>query len=237
MELQSMYDQLMESVNEIDVKLDSRTDGKSAGKRTIVSNLIDDTKADHEHLVQQFIDQLSAVDEARMAGIYYGITRGLSKAFDEKAAAYVNALVENVPTPEPLCTEEEAKELSDLRSKIYQKVKKLIELAEAFGGDHGFVMPRRRTGATGKRGPRATSFITWTIDDTEYDTLKDVAEKYSAHYEKVKDLTAAIKGAGINLTAPPAEFTFDLPDGKILVGSYEPPADDDGVDEIYGSED
>lgn len=231
--MQEIYEKIMSSINEIDEKLDSRTDGKALGKRTLVNDLIELTKTHHESVVAQFVEQLNAVSPDEMVGIYYGITRGLDKAFRESASKYVDQKVETMPKPEPLISEEEVKPLSAMRSELYQKAKAVIDLVKTFDDSIDWEMPKKRTGSRGKRGARATSFITWTVDGKDYKSLKDLAEAYP-QFEKVTDLRKFIaeKGytpdaekPGIDLKTPPAEFFVDMPDGNTAKAVYAPPAE------------
>jgi hypothetical protein len=235
--LKDLYDQMTHSITEIDEKLDSLGDPKTAGKSKIIKEAIEKTKDTWSTIVDTLKTQLSTAPADVQVGVYYGISRGLSDAFSDSTKATVEKIVESQPKVEPMITEEEAKKLQPIRSELYQKLKTLVDMATNFGMADGMELPKKRTGAKGKRGPRAASFITWSIDGVEVEgakgTLKPVVELYD-QYEKVGELTEAMRESGVNLTEPDKEgnkLEFTLPDGKLLTGEYDPPESDDEVEE------
>lgn len=241
MDLQVLHDDLHAKIDQIDEKLDSQVNQKTAGKRSIVNGLIEDAKGSWEPVGNQLVEQLKTAPVDVQIGIYYGLLRMLNGEFSKSLSEAVDDLAKDIPeTPAEVISEEELKELSAARSELYAKVKQLVEMNETFGGGANMRMPKRRTGGRGPRGPRAISAFTFEVEGTTYGKLKDVAEVYD-QYDKVKDLTAAIRAAGIDLKNPPERFEFTLPDGKILVGiKGDLPAtesDDDGDEEEEESED
>lgn len=219
MDLQNLHDDLHKKIDEIDAKLDSQVDAKTAGKRAIVSDLIDSAKGTWTPVSEQLIGQLGSATEDVQIGVYYGLLRALNSAFSKKLSEAVDKKVEALPeaTPADVIPEEVIKELSTARSELYAKVRQLVEMNETFNGGCTMHLPKRRTGGRGKRGPRAISSFNWTIDETAYENLKAVAEDYD-QYEATKDLTKAMRDAKIDLKNPPDRIEFTLPDGKILVG-------------------
>jgi hypothetical protein len=233
--LKTVYKGLMGAIGQIDEKLDSLTDGKSAGQRALTNELIEKAADSWKPLVESFKNGLATTPAETAIGIYYGIVRGLDEVYGNTAKETVKSMVDNLPTPEPLISQDEVPALQKVRSELYGKVKALISLAEQFGGADGMSMPKKRTGSKGKRGKRALSYFTFTIDDKEFDSLKDVVELYP-QYTKVADLTKAIREVGEaaepkwNLTEPPQTWEFTLPDGKTLVGT-DTRTDEDDEDE------
>lgn len=230
MDLREGYEKLTAAINLIDEQLDSLSDTKTAGKRQVTNQLIDKTKDSWESVVESFSKSLESAPSDVLIGVYFGITRGLASKFQEKVAAELEKIVETLPKQEPLINPEDAPAIQKQRSDIYQKLKQLISLAEQFGEAEGMVPPKKRTGATGKRGKRALSYFTWYIEDEKFDKLAEVVAKYD-QYEKVSALTDAMKKAGLNLTTPEGDLEFTLPDGKILVGVNGATASDDDEDE------
>jgi len=218
MDLQVLHDELHAKIDEIDVVLDSQTDAKTAGKRSIVTGLIENAQKTWEPVSTQLIEQLSSAPTEVQIGIYYGLLRALNGKFSKSLGEAVEKMVEEIPeTPTETIPEEELKKLSAARSEIYAKIKQLNEMNDTFGGGADMRMARRRAGAIGKRGPRAISSYVWTIDSTEFSKLKEVAEAYD-QYEKTADLTKAMRDAKIDLKNPSDRIEFTMPDGKILVG-------------------
>lgn len=216
MELNEMYDQLMEVINEIDVKLDSLSGGKSASKTKVLNTLVADHSDKWEGAVNDMIAQLETLDEASQAAVYTGFMSKLRKTFDKSVNSYVEGLVDSQPVQEALISPEEAEVLSKKRSEVYQKVKSVVELADAFGEE--FEMPRIRRGSSGKRGPRNMSLFDYFIDGEEQKDLS-IGEIAKANgYEKAAELTDALRKSGFD-TKEGTEFTgFALPNGKVLSG-------------------
>lgn len=234
MDLGKIYEELHEKIGEIDEKLDSLTDTKAAGKRQTINKLIEEAEDSWKPLVDSFQSKLGTAPEETMLGVFYGITRGLSEVFGKQAAEKLDAIVATLPEATPLITPEEVPALQKIRSEIYTNIKATINLAKQFFGDDvDMVMPKKRTGSKGPRGKRALSFYTFFIEEKEYASLKEVIADYP-QYEATKDLTAAIREVGENsdpkwnLTEPPDEWSFTLPDGKILVGKDTRDPDDNG---------
>lgn len=217
MELQGAYTALMTEIAGIDEKLDSLTDVKAAGKRTKINEFIKNTEGSWQKVVEDFTSQLSNAPDEVKIGIYFGITRGLDSAFRVQVNETLDKIIESMPPAAPLISVEEAPGLSKVRTDLYSKVKAVINLAEQFGEDASMVMPRKRTGSKGPRGKRALSFFSWFVDATPYSKLSDVVADYD-QYDKVSNLTAAMREAELDLRNPPDRIEFTLPDGKTLIG-------------------
>ncbi len=259
-DLKPLFEALKAGIAEVDTKLDSVTGSTASVKAGIINGLVEGSKDSWENVSTKLIEQLTPLDPETQLGFYYGLMRSLDNKYGKDASQHVAKLVEAAPKPEPLLkTEEEIKNAQEERKKLYDRIKTVYEMAEAFGDEalSSMELPAKRTGAKGKRGPRALSFVTWTIDGKEFDKLKDVAELYP-QFAKVADLTKALReeatgftvkdadgndvaGKGIDTKTPPERFELNLPDGKTLVGVYSAPTpeqiaaapvedDDDGDD-------
>lgn len=216
MELNEMYDSLMEVINEIDTKLDSLTGGKSASKTKILNGLVQENSSLWESAANDMIAQLKTLDPDKQAAVYTGFVSKLRKEFDKEVNSYVEGIVDAQPVQEALITPEEAEVLSKKRSEVYQKVKSVVELADTFGEE--FEMPKIRRGSTGKRGPRNLSLFTWFIDGVEQEdtSIGEIAKNNG--YEKAAELTEALRKSGFD-TKDGAELeNFTLPNGKTLSG-------------------
>lgn len=235
MDLQVLHDDLHKKIQEIDEQLDSQVNQKTAGKRSIVNGLIENSKETWAPVAEQLVAQLKTAPTDVQIGIYYGLLRQLNEEFSKPLAEAVDEKVKDIPeTPATTLDEDTVKQLSGARSEIYAKIKQLVDMNDTFGGGANMYMPKRRTGGRGKRGPRALSLFTWEIEGTEFDKLKDVAEVYD-QYEKAADITAAMREAGIDTKNPPDRIEFTLPDGKILVGTKS--EEDDEASDGEGDED
>lgn len=218
-DLNELYVQLINSINEIDEVLDSQEDASAIGKRKITNEHIENTKDSWSPVAERLTEQLNEAPVEVQIGFYYGLIRALNNSFGKVLADKLEEIVKSQPTPEVTkLPDEELTKLSETRSELYKKVKSLIEMSKAFGMEGSMEMPKRRTGKKGKRGPREISFFSFKIGDKTFDKLKDVAELYSGTYEKTSDLTKAMREAKINLTQPEDRFEFTLPDGEVLIG-------------------
>lgn len=227
------YEKMFDEVKNIDEKLDSLTDGKAAGKRQKIDEMINATKDAHEGVVNDFVKQLENVDIEVLIGIYFGVTRGLDKNFREKVNAGLEEIVSKLPDASPLISIDEVPAYQKARSVLYQQIKALIEVAGSVGDPHSdkMVMPKKRTGSKGKRGKRALSFFTWFIEDAEYSKLAQIVELYPQSWTKVAELTAAMREAKIDTKTPGDKIEFTLPDGKTLVGLNANVSDDEASDD------
>lgn len=235
MDLKEKFDELQITLDDIDEKLDSRDGGATTIRTAILKGLIADTEENWSTVLKQLVEHLSdAPDNARI-GFYYGLVRGLDKQFGKDAKKSIDAAVESAPKVEPLISEEEVEPLMEQRKKVYAMIKSIRDMAELFGDDDLDEMPapRRRGGAPkGKRGPRQLSFFTWEIEGTEYADLKEVIVAVPV-YDRVADLTAAMRAAKIDTTKPGDTIEFELPDGRMLIGtkSADAPAADDSAED------
>lgn len=240
----AMYTELSDALHEIDTKLDSRDGGTSGLKSQVIGTAVEAAKDNWSVVSDSIVSQLSDTPPEVQIGFYYGLIRSLDKVYGDSAKKFVDEQIASAPKVEPLITEAEVPALLETRKDVYGKIKAVMGMAETFGDDDFQKMenPRRRGGAPkGKRGARAISFFTFTVVDsdgneTEYDKLRDVVDAVPA-YDKVAELTKAIRAAGINLTTPPARWEFDLPDGRTLIGvGPETDEEDDPEDEEDNSE-
>lgn len=218
---QTIHDDIHSKLAEIDAQLDSQIDTKVAGKRAIINAFIENSKDAWSGVASQLISELGGASEEVKIGIYYGLLRALNNEFSKPLAAAVDARVEVIPeSPKVTISDDVLKELNAARSELYKKAKQLFEMNDDFGLGLEMKMPAKRTGAQGKRGARPITSFNWEIDGTNYDKLKDVAEVYD-QYEKVSELTKAMREAGLDLKNPGDRLEFTMPDGKILIGTKD----------------
>lgn len=218
-DLKEVWDQLIETVNDIDVKLDSLTDSETAGKRKVTNELVESSKTHWENIVAQIVANVEPMDDPKTKyGIYFGLVKGLRAAFDDEASKLVTSIVETQPKSEPLISEEEAKSLGATRTEVMTKLRATKDLLVTFGADENELeLPKSRRGSRGKRGKRALSYYDWFIDGVavtgDDNTPAGVAKLLG--FEKAKDFTAAMKevqvGEGkLDTAKPPMEFSLEV---------------------------
>lgn len=221
LDLLEMYTSLTEALAEIDVKIDSLDGDSSSLRSQVIKEKIEATKENWTQVCNSIVEQLAETPTEVQIGFYYGLARALDKTYGPTAKKFVEEKAATLPKPTPLISEEELPTIMEQRKEVYARIKSVMSMAETFDDDSFPLMeaPRRRGGAPkGKRGPRAISFFTWEIEGTEFAKLSEVIEVLP-FYDRVKDLTAAMKAAKINTTKPPAEISFELPDGRLLIGN------------------
>lgn len=236
-------------VDELDEQLDSATGGQSAGKRAVTNRLVDSTKDSWADVVNQVSSYLTSItDPDEFAGVFAGVRQNLlnDKEMNARFDSVLETKAEEIKAATPNFTEDQIKEISEARRKAAKEFGSIAELLGLFGvqvsekDSPDYVEPpKRRTGAHGKRGPRAISGYTWSVGGVRMapkeDTLAGVAA--ANEYEKVTELKEAMKAAGIDLKNPPEEVKFTLSNGKELVGvksvqvSEETDDDDDDDDD------
>ena len=235
-QLQDIYNEGMEKVGEIDVQLDSLTDQETAGKRKVGNDLIEASKAEWENFLQGAITQMETMSPEIQVGVYLALQKGLKEKFDAPTTEFVSKKVAEMPPIEPLISEEEAEVLRKTRSALYQQIKSVRELAiqvgEASDDDPSWVMPKMRRGASGKRGKRALSLMTWYFDGQEIedvDTVKDVAKHLG--FEKAAEFTAALRDQyGVDTRKPGEKFEFTH-NGIVVTAVNETEGDEEIEDE------
>jgi hypothetical protein len=170
---------------------------------------------------------MSEMDPAKQAAAFYGLVRTLSDKFKENVDKWITEQVDSQPKDASTeVSDAEKKELAEVRRGLIKQIKMIIEMATNFGessADNPWPEPKTR-GAVGKRGRRALTLYTWSIDgqpvSEENDSVKDVANLLG--YDKAADFTKELReqevnGKKIDTKTPPDEFTVTLR-GKELHG-------------------
>lgn len=237
-DLREIHAEIVKSINDIDEKLDSLVDTATAGKRKISNDLVEQYEPVWSPVVAGLIEQIRGMDADQMTAVFYGLTRSLDSEFKEVAGKFVEELSENAPKATPLISEDEAEELSKVRSELYQKAKAVVDLAANFGDDE-LDMPKTRRGSRGKRGKRALSLVTWSIDGSpvaeDDDSVAGVAKLLG--FDKAKDFTEALRSGGVPAveanaidTRNPADtFSVEI-NGKTVSASKVDESDDSDED-------
>lgn len=240
-DLHDIFDQARVSVVEIDEQLDSLQDSESLGKRKVSNQLVEAAKEDWEDFLAGMISQMDQLDADRRAGVYFALTRGLKEQYEKPITELVAEKVESQPKVEPLISQEEAEELSKVRSNFYKQAKSARELAVSMGeiteddDSELWKMPKTRRGSIGPRGKRALTLYEWFFNGEaveDVDTVKDVAVYLG--FSKSAEFTQALRDAKIDTRNPPEEFSWTAPNGVVVTATKTADEDDD---EENGSED
>lgn len=214
--LQGLYNMFFKKIEDIDSVLDAQAGGRSASKRVVLNQLVKDNEDAINSAVEQFrafLDGEVEDDSVRVA-IFSGVVKGLKAAYDPQVESVLETLVQDVPEVAPL-PQEDIEALSATRKKLYTQCLANIEMLELFGGTaEDYPKPKRRSGGRGsKRGPRAISQYTWSLDgeklSADEDSILAISKKIG--FEKKSELTKLMKEVGgLNLTEPPDPIDFTL---------------------------
>lgn len=236
----SWYKKLMAQVNVIDEKLDASTE--TATKRKFTNELVSKYEPEWKAPVaDRLASQMNDMEIEQLVGNYYGIVRTLNELYKSRVDNWVASQIENIPVTETeTLSDEDKKALAKERSEVAKQIKTIVDMAVTFNeaeAANPWPLPKSRRGSVGKRGPRALSSYTWTIDGVaptgKEDSLKGVSGLLG--YPLQKELTAALKAAGIDTTSPPEEFTVEL-NGKTVIGAKRDIEEDDDEEEEEDTE-
>jgi hypothetical protein len=228
---------LGDEIGEIDGVLDSLSGAQSAGKRAVINRLMkavqDNIDIVFAKLDEQVFSDIS--DDDVFVGMYSGLVKSLESKYQPRQDAILESKAEEIKAETPVLTEEQIKDLTDSRKELVMKFKATKEIFKTFGmpGIDEVPDPKRRTGSHGKRGPRAITQFTWTVDGVrqspDKDSLTGVASENG--YENSKALRDALREAGIDLKNPEDKIEFTLSNGKALVGIKSVEDEDDDEDD------
>jgi hypothetical protein len=207
------YKRLMAQIQEIDETLDATSE--TAGKRKFTNELVTAAEKSWKPVTDAHIAQMGDMTPEILAGTFYGLIRTLTNTFKENIDNWITAQVEAQPQTEVQdISDEQKKKLAEERSAFAKQVKTIVDMAITFNetdAANPWPLPKKR-GAVGKRGPRALTSYTWTVDgvapDEDENSLKGVSVILG--FEKQADFTAALKAAGVNTTSPEDEFTVSI---------------------------
>lgn len=215
------YKKSMSEIKDIDELLDAGSE--AATKQKFTSERVSQYEGAWKPVFTTLEPQLEKMIENgeldKFVGAYTGLIRALQSKFKDPIEKYVTQQVENQPKSEDTLSDDQKKELAVTRSELAKKVKTLVDMATNFGEcdpDNPWELPKRR-GAIGKRGPRALSLYTWTIDGNplsdEEDNQSGAAE--AVGLPKSSALTAALKeveieGKKFDTSNPPETFTVQI---------------------------
>lgn len=231
-EILTFYKQTMSQIEAIDEKLDAGLD--STGKRKLTNECVEATEEKWGKVFNELSPQMEAMPPEMLAGVYYGLVRAFTDKFKESIDEWLQAQIDAQPKVEDTTSEEEKKELAEARSELAASAKQIVAMATNFGlcsELEPWALPRRR-GAVGKRGKRALTLYTWSIDGDELaadsQNVKSVA--LALGFTKAGDFTKALRAEPnpIDTKTPPVQFEKEL-NGKTVSAVRSEPLPEDEV--------
>ncbi len=236
----------LNQINEIDLRLDASSDNKTAGKRAIANQVASKYSDEASKVTQQVTTYLQKLDTEALVGVYTQISDTLRGSFSKQVEEFLEAKVASQPKATPIAAEEMTK-LVEQRKSLADAHKALRIILEMFNTDVSDVSePKKRTGKSGVRGPRASSLIDWEINGEPFKgKLASVADALGFPGENLRNKAKSIRlwmeenvkdasGNTVDLSNPPSRMEFTAPNGAKVVGTYDAAAveaDSDDDDE------
>jgi hypothetical protein len=220
----SQLTDLGDKIAGIDVTLDALAGKESAGKRAVVNRLVKAVQDNIDKVLAQLDEQVfsDTPDDDAFIGMYSGLVRGLESKYQKRQDEILDTRTEEIKAETPNLSEEEIKKLAEERKQLVMQFKATKEIFKTFGmpGVENVEDPKKRTGAVGKRGPRAITQFTWEVDGVRQSPDKDSLTSIAADndYDSSKELRDAMREAKIDLKKPSDRIEFTLKNGKSLVG-------------------
>ena len=233
---------LGDEIGEIDVVLDSLSGAQSAGKRAVVNRLVKAVQESVDEIlakldVQVFNPESNPLSDDIFVGTFAGVLRGLESKYSDRQEKILESKAEEIKAETPDLSEDQVKEMLEKRKDLVMRFRATKEIFKTFGmpGVDEVPDPKKRTGTRGKRGPRAISAFTWSVDGVRQSPEKDSLAGVAADngYENAKALRDAMRAAEIDLKEPEDRIEFRLANEKLLVGikHADDSEDDDDEDE------
>lgn len=226
-DLREMYNTAISAINKIDERLDSATDAKGAGQRAYVNGLVKDQAESVTSILAQLKDHVDSLEPAARIGFVTGLKRDLDSSYKDEQTAFLEAWSkENVnDTPVEKLSAEEIETLEASRKDFYGRVKQILALADGFGSlEDDMVMPKKRTGSRGPRGPQKWSQYVYFIDGDEVEdddnNITVLAKKFNL--EKASALKELIASQMGDDWEPGKDFEINVA-GVVFAGVF--PAD------------
>lgn len=203
--------EVYEKIEEMDEQLDAAAGSQSAGKRAVANRLIADNQSKVDEISGKVATQLQKItDEEVLAAVYTGLVRHLNKTFDEQVSKSLEARVTSQPKQ---LSPEEIQGLADRRRELHKQFDILKSALELFG--HGPAVAdmevKARRGSVGPRGPRVLSSYEFSVDGNKLEkhSLREVARVIGGDL-KTADVRKAAGEQNVDLSEPPADFTFNV---------------------------
>lgn len=239
----------LRQINDIDERVNAAAGNKSAGRRAIANQLATQYSQVANPVSDQLSKFLDGLDQETLAGVFTKLIEDVKNQFAKSVDTFLDTKVETLPTAPPLSSEEAA-ELSDRRKTLVITHNALRTVLEMFHTEVSDIPePKKRTGATGVRGPRPSSLIDWEIDDEDFKgKIAAVAEKLDFPGENLRNKAKAIRvwieenvkdaeGKAIDMSNPPARMSFVAPNGATVVGTYDTAAVEADTDDEENGDD
>lgn len=219
--MQVTPDALREVKREID-KLDEQLDlslgaGSATRKKSVISEIVDETQENWKQLVDRVTETISKVDDPKIVcGTVHALLSTLNSVFDEDISEFLDKELENRKDENTKkLSGEELEKVKEKRAELLKTFKALKSVLEVLGAEKEIASignPKIRRGGAGKRKPRITSLYHYRVNETDLqgdaDSLSTVATMCGIGTRELKKFISDQK---IDLKKPPAEWEAKLP--------------------------
>ena len=177
--LRAKYNEIVE----VDDQLAAASGGANAGKRAIANRLAAENEEAINNLVSQIAEVFEQLDEPTLAGVFSGFTKQLDAKFNEPVQAFLTREAEANKTEVPQLSDDDMKKLVETAKTLRNEYTALRNILDLFGQDISDIpLPKKMTGARGKRGKRVLSTYIYSVDgdklpDLEQGSLAAVAKR------------------------------------------------------------
>lgn len=226
-----------DEIDAIDSKLDSVSGGADSGKRALANQIASETSASWKKVADNLVTNLGKIEDPNdLTGAVTGLIKAVNDSFKESIDKYLTEQVEARKSDAPAVSDSEIDELTSSRKELVDQYKALRQILEMFGNDVSAIPePKKRTGSRGKRGPRVLTNYSFSVDGKErtssQNSLSSIANTVCSDLNwKTLDLKNWLGEQGLDFQNPPEEFSYTLPNGKVL-SAVAVEVDDDEVDD------
>jgi hypothetical protein len=227
-------------IEKLDEVIDSASGSKDAGKRALANQIASETETNHKKMVDQLITALNKIEDKRvLVGAVTSLRSAVQSNFNKQVDEFLTAEVESNTTEGPKVSPEELQKALDERKEAVKHYNILTSVLEMMGEDtEDLPKPKKMTGPRGpqgKRGPRLPKNLQWAVDGKDRsgttNNLSSIAATVCPDGWKVADLRNFLTEQGFDFENIPTEFSFTLPNDKVLSGRLTDDVVDDDEDE------
>lgn len=215
---------------------------KDAGKRAIANQIAVETETDYKKMLDNLVSALNKVEDTRvLVGVTTAINKSLKDNFTSQVEEFLEKELEARKSDTPEVSQEQLEQTLKDRKEAVDQYNALKNILEMFGNDvESLPVPKRMSGprgAQGKRGPRLPKNLQFQIDGKDrtatQNSLSSIAntvckgDEFEGGSWTTKELKTWLMEQGFDFENPPTEFSYTLPNGKVLSGYMTTDPDED----------
>lgn len=235
--------ELFKQIEEQGSIIEAASGSTEAGKRKIANDTAAETEAVWGKSLSQLTNALEKIDDPKvLVGALTGVTTGLREKFQKLVDEWLEKEVEARKSDTPSVSAEALAQAQETRRDLVDQYKAVVTVLTMFGHkEEDFPTPKRLTGPRGpqgERGPRIPKNMQFAIDGKDRSaTQNNLSSIFQTvvkgsegcdELKSTKDFKQYLKDThGFDFENVPSEFSYTLPNGKVLSGRLT----DDVVDD------